>query len=171
LGIAHALGVAAAGWHVKRVRQAGLAVPRSERHCIVTETARKGIAMPRHANARRLRLLGAVALSLGLSACAGTSPLELLVRAKDGVETISGNVLDTAASQIDSYCAVPLEGRQQLREALNTRTTRGDLRVTCADDPAPPPPPAAVSLPPPRTTPTPRPAVPPPPGRSMPVTR
>jgi hypothetical protein len=65
----------------------------------------------------------------------------------------------------------PLEGRQQLREALNTRTAKGDLRVTCVGDPVPPPP-APVVMPPPRTTPTPRPAVRPPPlGRSMPVTR
>lgn len=123
------------------------------------------------ANMRRLRLMGAAALSLGLAACADTSPLELLVRAKDGVETIGGSVLDKAAGQIDAYCAVPLEGRQQLREALNTRTARGDLRVSCVGDPVPAPPPAPVAMPPPRATPTPRPAVRPPPGRTMPVTR
>lgn len=98
---------------------------------------------------KRFVVLAAV---LGLAACAGdTSPLELLVRAKDGVEKIGDGMLDTAARQIDNYCAIPLEGRLRLREAVNTRTTQGDMRVTCQGDPPPPaPPPVVQTQPPPR---------------------
>lgn len=92
-----------------------------------------------------------LAAAFGLAACAGdTSPLELLVRAKDGVEKIGDGMLDTAARQIDAYCNIPLAGRLQLRESVNRRTTQGDMRVTCQGDPQPTPPPMVQTQPPPR---------------------
>jgi hypothetical protein len=132
--------------------------------------------MPRHANARRLRLLGAVALSPGLSACAGTSPLALLVRAKDGVETISGNVLDAAASQIDSCRARAPEGppaaargaEHPHRQRRPARDLRGRPRAAAAARPGGHAAAAHHAHAAARRVPAMR---PPPLGRSMPVTR
>lgn len=109
---------------------------------------------------RPLRV-SALMLPLLLGACADFSPLELLVRARDGVDRIAGGALDKAAGQIDAYCAIPLDERLKLREGLNSRTQRGDISVSCEGDPAPPAPVAAVAPPPvPRPARPPRPAQP-----------
>lgn len=61
--------------------------------------------------------------------------LKLLNDAATKGQQISQETLDKAAETIDLYCAVvPEDARHKLREAVNNRTAKGDITITCVGD-------------------------------------
>ena len=87
----------------------------------------------------KLRAFAAAALAaVALSSCSfleGGGPLALLDQARTAGGKIADATADKAAETIDLYCAnTPLEVREKLREAVNSRTAKGDIAITCVGD-------------------------------------
>lgn len=77
-----------------------------------------------------------ILLLLPLGGCfhaGGVSPLAILDQVRETGQAVSERTAERAASAIDRYCeSVDEEGRAKMREAVNSRTTRGDIEITCA---------------------------------------
>lgn len=80
----------------------------------------------------------AALLAVSVSACSsftGGSPLALLDQARTAGGQIAEATADKAAETIDLYCTgTPKQVREKLRAAVNSRTKKGDIAITCVGD-------------------------------------